>query len=291
MFNYYDANIKRSNALGYVTLDYMLNAIKKPKNDIKSIFEEIRKCEECGDVKRKQELKTKLYSFTPCVLIEIGTNRAYKSIIKFTGLLVLDFDHLATDYAIEFKKELFENHSFIIATWVSASQHGVRAIVKIPQCTSTDEFKHYFCAIENEFGKYNGFDRAPKNCILPLFISYDENLLMRENATTWSKKIIPIEPPQIKQFIITDKTSFIDKIVSTELNKITDSGHMILRATTFLVGGYVGGGYIDKMDAIALFNDKIDNHWYLKQKASIYKKTAKTMIEKGQLKPTYIYER
>ena len=40
-FNYYDANIKASTPLGSVSLDYMLNAIKNPKKDIKYIFEQI----------------------------------------------------------------------------------------------------------------------------------------------------------------------------------------------------------------------------------------------------------
>lgn len=290
IFNYYDADIKKSNALGYVSLDYMLNAIKSPKKDIKHIFEQIRQCEISGNLKLKAELKTKLYSFTPCVKIVKGTNRSYKSIIEFTGLLMLDFDHLEEDYAVEFKNALFEENKFIISAWLSASRHGVRAIVKIPKCFNVDEFKHYFAGIESYFNQCNGFDKAPKNCILPLFISYDEDILIRENASTWSKKIIPVEAPQIRQYIITDKTPFIEKIVIHELDKISDAGHMILRATSYLLGGYVGAGHIDKETAISIINNKIDQHGYLKQKASTYKKTAKTMIEKGINNPVYLKE-
>ena len=38
LFNYYEADIKRSIPLGTVDLHYVLNAIKKPKKDIKYIF-------------------------------------------------------------------------------------------------------------------------------------------------------------------------------------------------------------------------------------------------------------
>jgi hypothetical protein len=93
IFNYYEADIKRSTPLGSVTLDYVINAIRKPKVDIRNVFEQIRIAEECGDMATKQALKTKLYSFTPCVYVKVA--RKYSNIQHWTGLLMLDFDHLA----------------------------------------------------------------------------------------------------------------------------------------------------------------------------------------------------
>ena len=184
-FNYYDADIKSSIPLGNVTLEYFINAIRNPKIDIKHIFERIRIAEEVGDMATKQALKSKLYSFTPCVYVQGA--RKYENIKHWTGLLVLDFDHLEVDYAVEFKLYLFNEYKFIIAAWLSASRHGVRALVKIPQAHSVEEFKQYFAAIERHLNCYNGFDKAPKNCILPLFFSYDAEILHRDNAQTWDE--------------------------------------------------------------------------------------------------------
>jgi hypothetical protein len=285
-FNYYDADIKSSIPLGNVTLEYFINAIRNPKIDIKHIFERIRIAEEVGDMATKQTLKSKLYSFTPCVYVQGA--RKYENIKHWTGLLVLDFDHLEVDYAVEFKSYLFDEYKFIIAAWLSASRHGVRALVKIPQAQSVDEFKQYFAAIERHLNCYNGFDKAPKNCILPLFFSYDAEILHRDNAQTWDEKYIEPIPPPVKQYIINDKTSAVERIIAKKINIIVDSGHPQLRAAAYLLGGYVGGGYIDHSDAVSIIHNLIESNAYLSQKASIYKKTAVQMINKGVSQPTYI---
>jgi hypothetical protein len=287
LFNYYDADIKKSHPLGIVSLDYMLNSIKNPKKNIKHIFEQIRLAEQNKDAKLKQELKTKLYSFTPCVFV--NGPRKYVNITKFTGLLVLDFDHLESpEYAERFKIYLFDTYKFIVASWLSASKHGVRAIVSIPNCENVDQFKAYFGGIELDFKSYIGFDTAPKNCILPLFISYDENLLQRNDYTTYTKKYVAPVIPQIKQYIVNDKTSVIEKIILNNINEIVNTGHVKLRATAYLLGGYVGAGYIEYDYSIQMINKMIDCNSYLSQKASVYKKTAKTMIDKGINQPTYL---
>ena len=288
-FNYYEADIKRSTPLGSVTLDYLINAIRTPKKDIRNVFEQIRIAEECKDMATKQALKSKLYSFTPCVFV--NGPRKYANIQHWTGLLVLDFDHLATDVAVEFKEYLFNEYKCIITAWLSASRHGVRALVKIPVCTSVDEFKHYFAGIERHLNCYNGFDTAPKNCILPMFISYDADIMHRTDAQTWSTKHIEIVPPPVKQYIVDDKTSVIEKIIAKRINTITDTGHIILRATSYLLGGYVGANYIDYNDAIALINNLIDSQSYLSKKPDVYKATAKQMVDKGLNFPTYLQNR
>jgi hypothetical protein len=285
-FNYYDADIKSSLPLGNVTLEYFINAIRNPKIDIKHIFERIRIAEEVGDMATKQALKSKLYSFTPCVYVQGA--RKYENIKHWTGLLVLDFDHLEVDYAVEFKSYLFDEYKFIIAAWLSASRHGVRALVKIPQAHSVEEFKQYFAAIERHLNCYNGFDKAPKNCILPLFFSYDAEILHRDNAQTWDEKYIEPIPPPVKQYIINDKTSAVERIIAKKINIIVDSGHPQLRAAAYLLGGYVGGGHIDHSDAVSIIHNLIESNAYLSQKASIYKKTAVQMINKGVNQPTYI---
>ena len=288
-FNYYEADIKRSTPLGSVTLEYLINAIRTPKKDIRNVFEQIRIAEECKDMATKQALKSKLYSFTPCVYV--NGPRKYANIQHWTGLLVLDFDHLETDVAVEFKEYLFNEYKCIITAWLSASRHGVRALVKIPVCTSVDEFKHYFAGIERHLNCYNGFDTAPKNCILPMFISYDADILHRTDAQTWSTKHIEIIPPPVKQYIVDDKTSVIEKIIAKRINTITDTGHIILRATSYLLGGYVGANYIDYNDAIALINNLIDSQSYLSKKPDVYKTTAKQMVDKGLNFPTYLQNR
>lgn len=284
LFNYYPADIKQTMPIGSITLDRFIQVIKNPKPETKHIFEQIKIAQENNDMALKQQLKTKLYYFTPCVFIE--GKRNYENIKNFTGLLILDFDKI--DNAIELKEFLFNNYDFIICTWLSASKHGVRALVSIPVCSNVGEFKEYYNGIEALFKDYKGFDTAVKNCVLPLFLSYDENILYREKYSTWTKRIIPIIAPPIKQYIITDKTNLVEHICKVAIDKIVDNGHPQLRACAFALGGYVGANYIDKSDAISIINNLIDSNKYLSQKSNVYKKTAETMINKGILTPLYI---
>ena len=287
VFNYYPANIKDTNSIGLLSLERFIKSVKNPKQETKHIFEQIKLADERKDQAEKQRLKSKLYYFTPCVVV--NSKRVYTDINKFTGLITLDFDKLDEDYAVEFKQALFNEHKFIVACWLSASKRGVRAFVKIPVCNSIVEFKQYFMALEFELGIYKGFDTAPKNCVLPLFMSYDENILYRNDYTIWNKKHIPIEKPKIESYShYFNNDDFSQKVVNTikkAIDKITDNGHPQLRAAAYALGGYVGAGYFQETDAIKLINDLIDNNNYLKQKHDIYKKTALTMIRKGFTEP------
>jgi len=287
IFNYYEADIKKSIPLGTVNLEYVLNAIKKPKKDIKHIFEQIQQAEQNKDMGLKAQLKTKLYSFTPCVFVE--GSRKYSNIKNFTGLMVLDFDHLPNvGYAMDFKEYLFHTYKYIISAWLSASKHGVRAIVKIPICSTVDEFKHYFNGIEKHLNGYNGFDKAPKNCILPMFISYDNDLLIRYDYSTFNEKIIPIERPKVIQYIVNEKNSVVERIIFKKINVIIDNGHPQLRAAAYLLGGYVGAGHINVNDATQMIIKMIYHNNYLSQKAHVYIQTAKQMIDKGINEPVYL---
>jgi len=286
-FNYYKANIKDAIPVGTVSLDEFIRVIRSPKIEIKEKFAAIKKAHEAGNDEEKARLKQSLYSFTPCVLCE-GT-RAYANITHFTGLMVLDFDKFKT-CPKQFKQDLFDYFDFIHAAWLSASGYGVRAIVKIPVAGSVDEFKSYFNFIryKHDIGKVAQFDIAPQNPVLPLFMSYDPELLHRpESKIMVSSYILEQPKPTQKPFVDYSKEPEILSKIDKSLSKITDCGHPILRAVSYMVGGYVGAGRISESEAISILNNRIEQHTYLSKKASIYKRTAYEMLKKGTFEPIY----
>jgi len=291
-FQYYESDIKSTRPLGFVSLKYWINSMINPKQKFESIFLAISEASKSQNKAEKDKLKRELYYFTPCVIIK--NQRKYINIERFTGLLTIDFDGLETDYAIEFKNALFNEYKFIICAWLSASKKGVRALIKIPIANDVYEFKQYFDAIEQELGIYKGFDKAPKNCVLPMFMSYDKDILFRKDFSTWTKKYIPNIKPIIQQYFINNDSSTVEKIIHSAINKISSNGHPQLRAVSFALGGYVSAEYISENDAIILINKCIDNNTYLSRRASginmadVYKKTAKTMIIKGQTQKLFI---
>lgn len=288
-FQYYDSDIKSNRPLGWLSLEYWIKSMINPKPKYEEIFNAIANAKTKIE---KDELKRHLYFFTPCVVV--NSIRRYNNIRNFTGLVSIDFDGLTPEYAIEFKNYIFYEYDFIICCWISASKKGVRALIKIPIAADVVEFKQYYNAIEKKLGIYNGFDIATKNAVLPMFMSYDKEILIRNNYNTWTEKYIEPEPIKYTQYIVSDNLDTVSKIIHSAISKITSNGHPQLRATAFALGGYIGAGYLNEQDAINIINNCIELSPYLSRRnnglnmADVYKKTAKEMINKGVANPLFI---
>lgn len=280
-FQYFSNKIQGSAPLGFIGLDRFINATRTPKN--KEVFEAIGKASAEGNLELKAELKqNNLYYFTPCVVV--NERRKYSHIIKWTGLLVLDFDKI--DNALELKQHLFESFDFVIASWISPSKRGVKAFVKIPVVTSTDDFKRHFKAIEQVFEAYDGFDTTAKNCVLPLFQSYDADILYRTDATTFTEQCeieeYNPEPVKVIQF---ESTAFDSlravAMIKSSINKITSEGHPQIRGASIFAGGLVASGYLQQYECEQLVESLIRSNEYLSKGISGYVSTSRWGIKQG----------
>lgn len=294
-FQYYPANIKKCKPLGFTTIEEFKTLHKEPTREMIEVFSKIAEAEVKNDMELKAKIKqNNLLYFTPCVYIKNW--RKYDNITKFTGLLVLDFDHI--ENAKVFKKHLFDEYPFIISTWLSPSKKGIKALVRIPIIQvqspiskSTDEFKEYFDAISDVMELYDGFDKINQNPAQPLFQSYDPELLFRADATIFSKrKAKPKFTPRpsvrpFRTFNSISKKETIIRMIVRKMNEIINNGHPQLRRISYSLGGFVGGGYLTQSEAEELIYNLIEHHRYLCKGISGYKKTASTFIKKGMEKP------
>lgn len=286
-FQYFSGNIKKSYPIGWITIEQFIKANREPRKQTLELFEKIANCESQGDLKFKAKLKEQLYSFTPCV--HLSGSRAYSNIIGFTGLLVLDFDHIHN--ALDFKEFLFEEYTFIFLCWISPSMRGVKALVKIPIVNTTDEFKSYFYGIAETMEQYNGFDGTGQNCVLPLFQSMDNDILYRPDSTVWATKGFKVNsfdssPACAIKVESSDRSvKEILKIIDSSIDKITGEGHPQLRSACLAIGGYIANGYIDHSTALMQIDYKIESNQYLSKGISGYKKTARWAVNMGMCKP------
>jgi hypothetical protein len=296
-FQYYPANIKKCKPLGFTTIKELIKLHKEPTSEMIDVFKKIAESEAQNDMNLKARLKqNNLLYFTPCVHIKDW--RKYDNIIGFTGILVLDFDHI--ENAEAFKVHLFKEYPFIISAWLSPSKKGVKALVRIPVIQvqkpiikSIDEFKEYFNALTDIMDQYDGFDEVNKNPAQPLFQSYDSELLFRKNPTVFNKrkpkpKFIPKPSVQpFHSFNSNEKKDAICRMITRKINSIVDNGHPQLLKIAFTLGGYVGGGYLTKDEAENLIHNLIEQNSYLSKGISGYKKTASSCIRDGLNKPLY----
>lgn len=294
-FQYYPANIKVTKPLGTISLLSYLSAIKNPKKEIISTFKEIEEASLKGDLKTKAELKSKLYYFTPCI-VSNGQGRTYNDIVSWTGLMVVDIDGLDKEFAKEFKEYLFNTYNFFIAVFLSASKKGIKCIVRIPICSSIDEFKSYFYGLMDNFQYYQGIDFSSKNCVLANYLTYDEDLLYRLDATEWNRKGMQVnefnQTPNVEyskdENITQDDARWCVNIIKNMINKIVDNGHGQVVASASLLGGFVASGYISRSDAEYSIKQLISSNSYLSKGTSGYIKTAMTMIERGMSAPVLL---
>ena len=288
-FQYYSNNVEFSGASGFITLPQFLQAIKNPKQETKELLQKVQQASIDNDMSLKSELKKQLYSFTPDVIVK--DKRRYDDVISYTGLCVLDFDKI--DNAIEFKEFLFNEYKCIIACWLSPSHKGIKALVKIPVVKTKQEFKEYSYGLSAEMQIYKGFDIVCNNAVLLLFIGWDENILIRYNADTWTKKgtkVNDFDLKQVKEFlkpdtITTAQSAWVFNWFTDVINSINDNGHPQVRDYSVSLGGYVGGGYLSMFDAINLAESLISQNSYLQKGISGYQKTAKQSIQLGMTKP------
>ena len=286
-FQYYPNNVQSNQPIGYVSLERFVQSIKNPKQHLVEIFNQVSYYESVGDMEAKRKIKERIYYFTPCVIV--NQYRRYNSIRNWTGLAVLDFDHINNGQ--EFKEYLFNEYKSIICAWLSPSKMGVKALVSIPVVNSVDEFKSYYFGLSEEMWQYNGFDGSGQNCVLPLFQSMDYTLLFREDYETWQTKGFksdsmattkgqtnPVEPSDIYEKIMIG-------MITKGIDKIEANGHPQLRDLCLSVGGYIANRYITEIDALQHIYNRIENNNYLKKGIPGYKKTAKWAVQVGQSKP------
>lgn len=291
-FFYYPANVHIPTPLGRVTFAQFLKANKEPKDEIVSLFSQIEEATKKGDLELKGKLKEKLFYFTPCVETD-GIGRCYSNIRGFTGLMVLDFDKL--DNAPAFKQFLFDNLKCVVAAYLSPSKKGCKFIVRIPKCQTIEEFKSYFYGLGFYMEKYEGFDPSTQNCILPLYLSYDPELLYREDAEVWDIKGEKLDEfkvfegeIEVLEDVSEEERARVKKIIKGSMDKIVDTAHYIVRSTALCGGGYVASGYYSREEMEDMIIEMIEKNPYCKKNLSGYKKTAKEMIVKGMKSPLYL---
>lgn len=287
-FQYYTNDAEQPKPIGFVSLDSFLYGIKSPKEETKQLLEKVAQASQNKDMKLKAELKKQLYAFTPCV--HVKEKRKYTDITQFTGLAVLDFDKIENAY--EFKEFLFETYSSIIACWISPSKKGIKALIKIPVVSSILEYKSYFYGIASYMQMYKGFDITTQNAVLLLFMSYDKDILIRDNYTEWDIKGIKkndfdtskvISIPDIKP---TDKQGeWVINWITNKIQSIVDEAHPQLRNACVSLGGYVASGYIEHHNAVSLTDSLITQNGYMQKGIIGYQKTAHQAIIAGISKP------
>lgn len=289
-FQYFGAKIWEATPLGEVTLRQFLEVHRNPKPTTVDIIEQIKLASKNNDLKLKDSLKqNNLYSFVPSVKLD-GKGRGLVNILDYNPIMMVEFDKI--DHAKELKERLFNNLKSVIASWISPSGRGVKLLIRIPKPSSVEEYKQYYCGLAYYLSKYEGFDGVNYNIVLPLFLSYDRDILVREDAEEWTQrggKINAFKPfsgeIEIPENISNEMKELIIEKVSYIVNNIDDNAHPRLRSISTLTGGYCAQYGFPVEEAKDLLCELIANNSYMQKNVRNYCKTAREFIEKGLASP------
>lgn len=294
-FHFYPANVKITKPLGVVTIEKFIEVNRNPKKEVQELFKKIQVANE----KEKQELKQKLYYFTPCVQTD-GLGRSYSNITFFNGILCLEFDKIP-NFAHQLRDWIFDNFEECFCAYISPSGKGTKSLWKIPCVNSVESFKSYFYGIAERFSKIEGFDGSSQNPILPLYLSWDKDLRYRpySEAKTWAVRGGKIN--EFKPF--TGEVEMLENIEEKDLDRIfraidqtfdkidrEQTAHFLLRNLSLWVGGLCGYGYLTIDDATTYICDKIKDSTYCLKNETGYCTTVRDFVIKGSYAPLKLQE-
>lgn len=285
-FPWYQNGIKTVVPSGKISLRQFINSVVSPKPHIKQAFIDIQKAAERGDLKEKDRLKQEnLFFVTPSVDLKY---RNYDSIKNFLPLAVLEYDKI--EYPRELKHYIFHSFDSCIFAFLSPSKTGCKFIFLLEKAPeSVEEYKEYYFGIAHQLDKFVGFDPCNANVTLPLFCSWDEQALYREDAVGSSlrgykenafdpNQTVDFTPPEdidpkIEQKVV-EKIQFL-------INRIDDNAHPQLLGISFLCGGWCGASYIGEELAYDTLIAAVEDNDYMSKNTQGYKRTAKQMFFKG----------
>jgi len=130
----------------------------------------------------KAKIKSRLQGYTPAALLHTR-EKGQVSIIERTGMMQLDFDYQdISDYDIEeLKQAIFDSLSCVGFCGLSCSGKGFYVLIQIAEPDRLAEYaEHCFEVFEKEYGIKvdTSKGRNPQDL---RFVSYDSNMLYREN--------------------------------------------------------------------------------------------------------------
>ena len=303
-FPYYSGNIRLTKVMGTTTLEEFIKAHKRPRKSTLEVLERVAEAAKKKDFKLKRELKHQLYSFTPSIMIKIGDKRKYSNVVKFTGLMQLDFDGLESKKeARELKETIFKNKE-VLCVYLSPSGLGVKALIKITKPRDKEHYIALHKGMVSKYEQYSYLDESTKNAVLPLFLSADKDILYRkwDEAETFKEEdwsvvtyeslnVIP-PPTSNKTSDLNDKDAkyflrITTEIFTKKINGINESGHPQVRNASLILGSRCAAGYIDFNEAIRLATNLINDNKYLSKGVKGYIDTAVWGIKSGYKSPRY----
>lgn len=197
----------------HVSIEKVINRIKN--GDSIELINKVR------TAKTKQEAD-KFKEGLPCILFN-GTfsERNSNSLIKHSGLMVVDFDKYPSDEEMINHLELLKQNNHFLLLFISPSGKGIKGVVKVSNELDKNSHPKVFTQFQEDFN-FDYWDKSNSNVDRVCFESYDTNIYVNFDAEIYNPEIkdkgydvrerTPVLP-------INDEDKIIEKIMQWNWSK------------------------------------------------------------------------
>ncbi|MDC1362670.1 hypothetical protein N8229_01350 [Flavobacteriaceae bacterium] len=198
--------------------------------------------------------------------------RKHEHIESYTGMAFIDVDDCTHPKEV---KNLFKAIDCTLACWYSSSGN-VHALIKIPICTTKDEFKRRYTLLasdlRHEIGSWGHLDGITTNPTQLAFMSSDADIYINDAPTTYNGIYMPT-PKKVVRMLKFQKYSdastnwCIDK-AQLWFNGIDINGYPQVLKYAHTIGGWSASGKIEESLAKETIKQLINSNQYLNSKDS-----------------------
>ena len=243
------------------------------KNKLKKEYFTILKLDEIFHQIRTNKTDTPKNERLGVVYASTSTKgRKHEHIESYTGMAFIDVDDCTHPKEV---KNLFKAIDCTLACWYSSSGN-VHALIKIPICTTKDEFKRRYTLLasdlRHEIGSWGHLDGITTNPTQLAFMSSDADIYINDAPTTYNGIYMPT-PKKVVRMLKFQKYSdastnwCIDK-AQLWFNGIDTNGYPQVLKYAHTMGGYCATGKIEESLAKETIQQLINSNQYLNSKNS-----------------------
>lgn len=202
------------------------------------------------------------------------SSRSKEGLIKSSGLLIGDFDHVKDMDELERR---ITSKSYCFANFRSPSNDGFKTLFRIPRVKDDKEYKLYFKMLSKDFPE---LDQSGKDISRACFFTHDPKMYLNKHATEYRL------PDKRKLYEVKDWDN-----VNKALRKIEDAvdgeKHLVRTKIGYLFGGWVAAKALSYDDALSLLEASVAKNT---TDFSAAMKTIRECLMAGMSKPLSMHE-
>ncbi len=243
------------------SLGAVYQEIRNPPKSTKEKILKIRALVAAGKFEEASKVKRELQAFCWSGKFRERNNAG---LIEHSGRLQIDLDKLGTPEEIQAIKLKLQRDLHIEELFLSPSEIGLKAGLRIPKAADAEEHLQFFLAAERYFKEVHGLTIDPqcKDLCRMCFMSYDPDAYFNPDALVLDVEKWKPTPssensaePKTRRKVasLSQGHPYAQKVLDSACEKIRTASdgqrHKTRRDEARLVGGYVGAGHLQEGEA------------------------------------------